>query len=85
MESRKQEFARVYAQAFRDSYPQLDTAQTQFLIEKATAKACENIRNVIIDGGAFKLTAKRLNIKHTYKAFDAFLSGKMDGWQDKLL
>ena len=79
--NRRETFAATYSQAFRDSYPQLDASKMQSLIEKATAKACENIRAVIIDGAAFKLTAKRLGIKHTYKAFDAYLSGKADGWQ----
>lgn len=70
----KETFAATYAQAFKDSYPQLPVDKTTPLIEKAIATACENIRNVLIDGAAFKLTAKRLGIAHTYKAFEAYLN-----------
>lgn len=80
-QERKATFAAAYAQAFRDSYPQFDVSKTATLIEKAVAAACANIRGIAINGAAFKLTAKRLGIKHTYKAFDAYLSGAAEGWQ----
>ena len=68
----KEKFAAIYTQSFIDSYPQLPAAQSAPLIAKAIAAACECIRAVNIDGAAFKLTAKRLGIKHTYKAFEEF-------------
>lgn len=37
--------------------------------------AAGKIRTTIIDGPAWKITAKRLGIKPTYKAFDALLNG----------
>lgn len=70
----KEKFAQTYAQAFVDSYPQFDAARQRHLIEKAIGAALADIRSVSIDGAAFKLTAKRLGIKCTYKAFDAFLN-----------
>jgi len=72
--SNKDKFAEVYAQAFIDSYPQLPAEKSKDLIQKATRAATNNIRGVSLDGAAFKLTAKRLGIKCTYKAFEAFFN-----------
>lgn len=69
----KAKFAETYAQAFIDSYPQFPAEKCKVLIEKAVKVACQNIKSVSIDGAAFKLTAKRLGIKHTYKAFAEYL------------
>ena len=35
-----------------------------------------SIKGYIIDSPAFKADAKALGIKHTYKAFDAYLNGE---------
>ena len=72
----KTKFAEVYTQAFIDSYPEFPAEKSANLIMRAVATATSNIRSVAIDGKAFKLTAKRLGIKHTYTAFEAFLNGK---------
>jgi hypothetical protein len=70
----KEIFAATYTQSFLDAYPQLGAANSAPLIEKAIATALKNIRIVSIEGAAFKLTAKRLGIKHSYKAFEEFLT-----------
>ena len=70
----KETFAQTYSQAFIDSYPQLPAEHSKGLIEKALKAALENIRVVNIDGAAFKLTSKRLGIKHTYKAIEEYLA-----------
>lgn len=70
----KETFAATYAQAFQDSYPQLNVEKSKPLIEKATKIALENIHQVNINGAAFKLTFKRLGIKHTKKAVSEFFN-----------
>lgn len=68
-------YAKTYAQAFVDSYPQLPAEQAKGLIEKALTVALQDIGAVSIDGAAFKLTSKRLGIKHTKKAIAEYLKG----------
>lgn len=70
----KQKYAEIYAQAFIDSYPELPADRSKELTVKAVAKAVECIDAVNIEGAAFKLTSKRLGIKHTKKAIKEFLS-----------
>jgi len=70
----KDKYAATYSQAFIDSYPQLPAEQSKALIEKALKVALENIKSVSIDGAAFKLTSKRLGIKHTYTAIQEYLN-----------
>ena len=70
----KDTYASTYSQAFIDSYPQLPAEQSKMLIEKALKVALENIKSVSIDGAAFKLTSKRLGIKHTYTAIQEYLN-----------
>ena len=70
----KEKFAEVYVRAFSDSYPGIGAEKQARLINRAVKKACEDIRCVSIDDAAFRLTAKRLGIPHTYKAFEEFLS-----------
>ena len=70
----KETYASTYSQAFVDSYPQLSAVQSKHLIEKALKVALENIKIVNIDGNAFKLTSKRLGIKHTYAAIQEYLN-----------
>jgi hypothetical protein len=70
----KDTYAATYAQAFADSYPQLPVEQSKGLIEKVMKTALQDIKAVNIDGAAFKLTSKRLGIKHTYKAIQDYLS-----------
>ena len=72
----KEKFAEVYAKAFSESYPGIAAEKHAELINRAVQTACEDIRCVSIDGAAFKLTAKRLGIKHTYKAFAEFLGAR---------
>lgn len=69
----KEKYAAAYSQAFIDSYPQLPAQQSKHLIEKALKVALQDIKSVSIDGAAFKLTSKRLGIKHTYKAIQEYL------------
>ena len=70
----KDKYAATYSQAFIDSYPQLPAEQSKMLIEKALKVALDNIDNVLIEGAAFKLTSKRLGIKHTKKAIKEYLN-----------
>ena len=72
----REKFAAVYTQAFVDSYPHLPAADSADKINKVITTATENIRSVIIDGAAFRLTAKRLGIKHSYKSFEEFLKNE---------
>lgn len=67
-------FAATYAQAFADSYPHLPSEKSKDLIAKATEAALKNIRGVIIDSPAFKLTCKRLGIKNTHAAIESYLN-----------
>lgn len=70
----KDKYAATYSQAFIDSYPQFPAEQSKLLIEKALKVALENIYMVLIEGVAFKLTSKRLGIKHTKKAIQEYLN-----------
>jgi hypothetical protein len=70
----KETYASTYSQAFIDSYPHLPAEQSKMLIEKALKVALDNIDNVLIDGAAFKLTSKRLGIKHTKTAIKEYLA-----------
>jgi hypothetical protein len=70
----KDRFAATYAASFVEAYPQLPADRCKELIEKATKVALENIRVVTISTPGFKLTAKKLGIKCTYKAFEEFLN-----------
>lgn len=70
----KEIYAETYAQAFQDSYPNLPVEKTNDLIAKAVSVATQNIRSVDIGGAAFKLTSKRLGIKHTYTAIAEYLN-----------
>lgn len=72
----KEKFIETYTQAFVDSYPNLPADKSKILIAKAIETAIKSIHMVLIDGPAFKLTAERLGIKCTYKAFDEFLKTK---------
>lgn len=73
MTSNVETFCSTYAKAFADSYPQLDSERCSGLIEKALAAACQDIGRVDINGAAFKLTSKRLGIKHTKKSIAEYL------------
>lgn len=80
METNKQKFARVYAESFKEAYPDLPVERTEHLIEKAIEAAIKNIRHVEISGKAFQLTFKKLGIEksynaYTYKAIEQFLNG----------
>lgn len=70
----KAKYAEVYLQAFKESYPQLPIEHSIHLIQKAVDAALKDIRAVNIDSPAFKLTSKRLGIKHTYKAIREYLN-----------
>ncbi len=74
MPTNKETYAAAYAQAFQDSYPMLDVDKSKPLIEKALSAALSNIRAVDISGAAFKLTSKRLGLKHTYTAIQEYLN-----------
>ena len=71
----KETFAALYAESFKESYPHLDIQKTEHLIQKATETALNNIRSVLIDTPAFKLTCKKLGIKNTYIAIEQYLKG----------
>jgi len=73
MTPNQEKYVATYAQAFVESYPELPAERTQFLIEKAIAAVVKSIRGVNLDAPAFKLTAKKLGIKNTFKAVEAFL------------
>lgn len=66
-------FAKVYAESFKECYPQFDIEKSQTLIEKAIETALKDIGTVSIDGAAFKMTFKKLGIKPTYKAIREYL------------
>lgn len=70
----KDTYASTYSQAFAETYPQLPVEHAKGLIEKALKVALQDIRSVNIDGAAFKLTSKRLGIKHNYKAIAEYLN-----------
>jgi hypothetical protein len=70
----KEKFAETYAQAFSETHPQFTSERMRELVTRAVKRSCDDIKCVSIDGEAFKLTAKRLGIKHTYKAFSEFLN-----------
>ena len=71
----KEKYAETYAQAFVEAYPELPAERTKFLIEKAVATVLGlGIRGVNIDAPAFKLTSKKLKIKHTLTAIEEFLA-----------
>lgn len=76
MTTNKDTYASTYSQAFIDSYPQLPAGQSKALIEKALKVALENIDIVLISGAAFKLTSKRLGIKHTKTAIKEYLNAQ---------
>jgi hypothetical protein len=79
----KELFAKTYAAVFVECYPELPAAESQKRIEMVAKVACENIRRVLLDGKAFKLTSKRLGIKHTYKAYEEFLNAAPSiDWND---
>lgn len=75
MKTNKQKYSETYIQAFKDSYPMLPVERANDLIAKALDTALKNIKSVQIDGAAFKLTSKRLGIKHTYTAIQEYLEG----------
>lgn len=60
MKSHRELFAETYTQAFQDTYPELPIEKSVCLIKKAIEKATADIRVVIINAPAFRLTAKRL-------------------------
>lgn len=74
MPTNKETYATEYAKSFKESYPQLPVEHAEKLIEKAVKVALDNIDNVLIEGAAFKLTSKRLGIKHTKKAIKEYLA-----------
>lgn len=73
MTTNRETFAQVYEQSFKEAYPQLPADKAEGLIKKAIYTALADIKSVSIDGAAFKLTAKKLGIKRTYKAFQEYL------------
>jgi hypothetical protein len=74
MSSNKEKFAEIYVDSFAICYPRIPVLEHRELIRQACRRACDNIRGIRIDGAAFKLTARRLGIEYTYKAFEAFLN-----------
>jgi len=71
----KEKYATTYTQAFIDSYPELPAERSKHLIENAVRHVTTlGVGRVIIDGAAFKLTSKRLGIKHTKKAITEYLN-----------
>ena len=76
----KEKFAATYAQAFRECYAEKMKDQSDAYvtgrIEKLVEVACGNFNAISIDGAAFKLTAKRLKIKYTRKAFKEFIEAQ---------
>lgn len=76
MKSHIDTYCETYAKAFREAYgAKLGVeARVEELIKKALAVACKDIYAVNIDGTAFKMTSKRLGIKHTKKAIAEYLS-----------
>lgn len=69
----KELYAKTYAEAFKECYPQFNIDQAQTLTIKTLEVALRDIRSVNIDSPGFKLTAKKLGIKNTYKAIDEFI------------
>lgn len=69
----KEIYAKIYAESFVECYPEMPAEKSKHLIEKAIAVACEDIYRVLIEGAVFKLTSKKLKIKHTKKAIKEFL------------
>lgn len=68
-------YATTYAQAFIDSYPESPAERSKHLIENAVRHITTlGVGSVIIDGAAFKLTSKRLGLKHTKKAIQEYLN-----------
>jgi len=76
MDTKKDIFANTYAKAFAESYPQLPAGKSADLIQKAMNVALTNIRAVLIDSPAFKLTCSKLGIRCSYKAIEEYLNGK---------
>ena len=75
MKTNKEIYAETYTQAFADIYTQWPVEKHKDLVAKALTVALPNIRAVDISGPAFKLTSKRLGIKHNYTAIAEYLKG----------
>ncbi len=72
----KERYAKAYTESFIECYPDMPAEKSKHLIEKAISVACEDIYRILIEGAAFKLTSKKLKIKHTKKAIKEFLDAE---------
>ena len=74
MATNRKIFIETFTQAFVHANPNFPINANSPVLEKWINDALSDIRKVSIAGDAFKITCKRLRIKHTYKAIEEYLS-----------
>jgi hypothetical protein len=67
-----EKFNATYPACFTEAFPGMPEDRRKILVEKSLAIFPEAPRRVILDSPALKLTAKRLGIENTYKAWEEF-------------